>query len=351
MKEKLVRSSNLELFRLVAMLCITLHHFLVHGLENAGYKIGHTEVYATFLNSFFIIGVNGFILISGYFGIKPRLKGFVHLFLTCFLVLLAFYWFEAMSKQSFKLLPFLNVLHPFSKSPYWFIKNYVYLYLLSPILNYATRAMYKAQFIKVLLLTSVFIFYFGWYVQGAINKNGYNVFNFIYLYLLGQYIKYHTTNLNLKSYKYLAIYCVLCLVTFTWAYFYINTGTIEKYIFTYNNPLVIAASVTLFLFFNTINFKNAFVNYIAQSTLIIYLIQDHPLFRKPILKYYLIQISNQISGIKIIPVLIGLAFVFMAGCILVDQFRIYIVKSIEYFLDKGGFYKLEDKVNKYINKF
>lgn len=65
------RNSNLELLRIVCMLFIICHHWIVFILDNCGYHVplGDTkqDYTSVFLNSFFIIGVNCYVLISGYF--------------------------------------------------------------------------------------------------------------------------------------------------------------------------------------------------------------------------------------------------------------------------------------------
>lgn len=72
------RNSNLELLRIVCMLFIICHHWIVFILDNCGYHVplGDTkqDYTSVFLNSFFIIGVNCYVLISGYFGIKLSKK-------------------------------------------------------------------------------------------------------------------------------------------------------------------------------------------------------------------------------------------------------------------------------------
>ncbi len=76
------RASNFELLRLVCMFYIVLHHFIVHGLKSAGYWGEAINIYSVISNSFIIVGVNCFVLISGYFGIQSSWKGFIHLYVA-----------------------------------------------------------------------------------------------------------------------------------------------------------------------------------------------------------------------------------------------------------------------------
>ena len=62
-----VRQSNLELLRIVAMFFIVVGHVFWHGFHQEASL--HVPV-----RSVVIIGVNLFVLISGYFGINLRFK-------------------------------------------------------------------------------------------------------------------------------------------------------------------------------------------------------------------------------------------------------------------------------------
>lgn len=70
------RDSNIESLRLVCMMLIVVHHRLVYGLYDVPFVLegqgdcSSLSGSAIILNSFCYIGVNVFILISGYYGIK-----------------------------------------------------------------------------------------------------------------------------------------------------------------------------------------------------------------------------------------------------------------------------------------
>ena len=70
------RQSNIEILRIVAMLLIVLHHLCIYGIESGGFIIQA-------LDSITIIGVNIFLLISGFFSIKLRWSSLLNLFFLC----------------------------------------------------------------------------------------------------------------------------------------------------------------------------------------------------------------------------------------------------------------------------
>lgn len=71
---KNTRESNFELLRIVAMTFIVVHHFFIATGKVDYFHAGRYG--GEFANSFLVCGVNCFILISGYFGIKLRASGF-----------------------------------------------------------------------------------------------------------------------------------------------------------------------------------------------------------------------------------------------------------------------------------
>lgn len=83
-----VRESNFELLRIVAILFITMHHLLINGIDLCGYNcnfvLNLNSSIAVILNSLIVGGVNLFLLISGWYGIKTITKGIVRLVVDCF---------------------------------------------------------------------------------------------------------------------------------------------------------------------------------------------------------------------------------------------------------------------------
>lgn len=84
------RDSNLELLRIVCMYMIILHHLIAHGVRCVGYSAYPMESFDfqrqfpfVILNAFCVVAVNCYVLISGYFGIKPTFKKLLRLFFIC----------------------------------------------------------------------------------------------------------------------------------------------------------------------------------------------------------------------------------------------------------------------------
>lgn len=88
MESRLSRQSNLELLRIISILFVLIVHFdfgtfgvPVHAdLLNSK----STAIVKCLIECFAIIGVNAFVLISGYFGVKIKINSVMNLLFQCF---------------------------------------------------------------------------------------------------------------------------------------------------------------------------------------------------------------------------------------------------------------------------
>lgn len=125
------RESAFELLRIIAQFMIVYYHIL--------YFIVYPVSGEPFFKAIWFplhIGVPLFVFISGYFGIKPSVKGFVKLAGMVFILQLPSIAQDVVINGLgnslggvFKLTFFI------SYTPFWFVRTYVFLYLFSPIIN------------------------------------------------------------------------------------------------------------------------------------------------------------------------------------------------------------------------
>ena len=349
-KEVKVRESNLELLRIVCMLYIILLHFLGHGL---GALYGDFS-FITFFNSFFLVAVNCFILVSGYFGIKATWKGFFHLYLMCVcydiisIIILSFF-------GEFHFKEIIYSFFPFSHSgTLWFISDYIYLFLLSPMLNRIVDNISKKDFLIILLIWSVLTFYFGFFWYGSFNVNhGCSFVNFLFLYLIGRFISKYTKDIKTprrsKTYFGLYLFCSLLIagalliyVSESKIYFRTLIGRIHAY----NSPLVIVSSIFFFLFFRSLSVKSKTVNWLASSVLAAYLIHEGRL--RNIIYEFIEKIGCQVNNGLLLGIYIFLiALLFLIICILIEKCRMIITNPVERLLNR---IKWDDYVDKLIDK-
>lgn len=340
-KNQTTRDSNFELLRIVAMAFIVLHHMIVHGTQMWKLSLGEPSIFPAtnmpvaasliLLNAFFVVGVNSFLLISGFYGIKLKFKSFYALLITCLLYSYAYDLLVAYTHHTayvFSLQPLEEVfLHSG-----WFITCYVGLMFLSPFINKAVAAFTCKEAIYGLILLSVLTFWFGFHLGSSyINETGYNVLHFVFIYYIGQLLRRFDSSIRIKRIVSWGVYIGLSLVIGLIAFrqFYVGDFANMFKQFQYNNPLLVLSSVALFLAFKQLSFKSRFINWFAGSVLAIYLVHDHFFFRE-----WFVRI-NQMYGI-LTPQTIGIALlilaVLMVGVVLLDKLRLIMTNPIVDFL-------------------
>lgn len=332
------RNSNLEFLRSVCMFYIIIHHFIVHGMElyTVKFNLQNTQFYI--LNAFLIIAVNCFVLISGYYGIKDSWQKLIKLYLTCIFYYVCIFFCKLYTGGChFNIKEFICSFMPFSYSQLWFIQVYVYLLLLSPILNKAIQHLSQKEYIKILVSLSILTFYFGYLFRGPINPNGYNIMNFIYLYFIGRYLylyvdltKYSPKTLQIIS---LSTYIISSLIIATIAlgigYLDINIKKIEQLAYPYNSPFVIISAISFFFLFKNMKIQNKTINWMASSSLAIYILQDNQYIRAYCTKSIIYLDTIIHNNILLIFTFILYALLIMLACILIDKVRIVLTQKAE----------------------
>ena len=182
------RFVGLDIFKILCVILITATHFLdFSGLNSAFSNYSLNKIITLFVRALTTVGVNGFILITGFFLVKSKFKAKKLFFIwgeTLFFSLLLFvvgYIFKLEEVRTsycfFSVLPILS-------RHYWFATAYVILYLCLPFLNKLVSVMTKKEY-STLLLGGAIIFsvwttivYFS---KGALIGGGTGILWMIYL--------------------------------------------------------------------------------------------------------------------------------------------------------------------------
>ncbi len=151
--------------------------------------------------------------------------------------------------------------------------------------------------------------------------------NFIYLYLLGRYIKLHGNVYTIKQ-NFLFLFFIISISLFIFQLTYsIILGFSFTALFSYNTIFVFLGSVALFIFFMKLNIGyNSFINKWAKYCLAVYIIHEHPIFKNLI--YDFLQITH-ISPIWFIPYSLLASIIMYFIFALVEKIRLYFFNSIE----------------------
>lgn len=236
---------------------------------------GHFNFYwATFVNSFMMVGTNCFILISGYFSIRLSFKRLFNLLFPCYFYAIMLGAFAAVFLEK----DFYNLNYfPLCVKNYWFIISYFLLCLASPLLNAIVDNANKTSF-TILLVIAFFILSVLPTTTGiTLSNRGFDVTNFCLIYMLGRYInKYYKDKKG--SLFYLWGYIILSVVIFGENVIGAILGYNEGYrsvFYWYDNSIVIISSICLFLFFKNLSIENSkTINYISLSFVNIYIIHS-----------------------------------------------------------------------------
>ena len=323
------RQSNIELLRIISMAMVLTVHFVgaTFGLplpEELSNNPTSSMLIKTGLESISIIGVNCFILISGYFGIKASWRGISYFTGWCIFASLVvyaiklFYVFVLGVGENLTIGDFLESLLVYSATDLWFVPAYLALYILSPVINGGLKSLSNknlAWFIAGLVFLNV---YLGWSRGGKINQFGYNEMQMIFMYVMGYFIKRNFAEFRkIAAFKYVAIYLFSTAGIFCMAFFMPS-----RTVYAYNSPFVVIASVSFFLIFAVMkSFHSKPVNWVASSAFMVYLIHKSP-FVWIKLKTYLIELSCSASILDFAFSAILLFVAIFISCILIDKIRI-----------------------------
>ncbi len=314
------RDLGLELLRIISIFLITCVHMLNYGGFLANASSEFEKLLLRLLYSFFTVSVNVFVLISGYFLVKSKFKlsKIVKLWLTVVFYMLSLYLISVIfGVNSLNIRSLLKCFTPLLNNGYWFFSAYFVLFLIFPLLNKVVDGLTKKQ--ALIILIGIFAFSyvsFRFPLDNVLGSNaGYSLIWFICLYLIGAIIR--TYDISFKGWIWFVLFLVGILLIF--ANYYLPTS-IFGYGYIHNSPdytapLVLFASICIFMFFKQIKTENKLLNKavskISSTTFGIYLLQEN-VFIKPHLYFKILKVQNyyaQISSIFYIFLFVGIVFV------------------------------------------
>lgn len=257
------RQSNVELIRIVAMVFIVLWHIVIHATKNS-------IVGSEYIKSFTGIGVNLFVMISGYFNIHLSSKSFINLIgVVLFYNFLSIVVAISIFNYSVTINDITNIFFPMSKyGRYWFVSCYLMLMLFSPVINSYISKCSKVEYMGFLILLAYISCVSGWWFKNPINVHGFTVFNMVFIYMIGDCIRRFHIASKISPSKWFLLYllftAVICLM------FFYAKGRAA----TYNNPIFVASTISLFAFFINLKIQNSIINKISACMFSVYLLQD-----------------------------------------------------------------------------
>ena len=322
------RLSNIELLRLLAMFLVLVVHADFFSLSTPTQDDVISTPASAFLRFFFeslsIVCVNVFVLISGWFGIRSNVKGFCNFIFQCLFFLVGIYivmLIFGLTSLSAKGIAGCLVLLKWN----WFIKAYMGLYILSPILNAFVNNTEKKTFKNVLISFFVFQTIYSWISDGAVFfENGYSTISFIGLYLLARYTKIYLAAKNTPPLaSFLSIYGIITILLTLISFMSVRMGisVISEKMFSYVNPMVIISALSLLLFFNGLKIKSKLVNWLAASSFAIFLLHTNPNLCESYFKKCVLWLYDGNDGATCLWLILTFLLAVGMSAILIDQIR------------------------------
>ena len=196
------RNSNLELFRIIVMLLIVAHHYVVNSGLLAVMAENPTTVKSMFLYLFGWAGktgINCFVLITGYFMCKSSisLRKFLKLFGAFYFYNVLFFCIFAVTGY-IELSPkcILKSFMPITSVKDGFVNCYLIFFCFIPFLNILIKGMTKRQH---QLLLGLCLLVYTVFPQVLIKVTFNYVEWFMVIYLIGSYFRLYPPQWSLNS--------------------------------------------------------------------------------------------------------------------------------------------------------
>jgi len=334
------RNSSIELLRIISMWMIVFYHFHTHVLQ-----YGSDAVVFKAVQIPLHIAVICFVLISGYFGINASIKGFSKLFgkimfyaLAIIIIVVLYdtysgsqlhYSSDYVNQHPLSKGVVLNCLLFVSRTPLWFIRSYLFLYIISPFLNEVLANQSKQERIQLLIVLGFITIWSDFFRADGMGE-GKSVLNFAFIYIIGRTINEYqllykiSLKVNLISYFTVTILTLVLFVFFDGTY--IDT-IIWLLSFKYNGLFCVLSAILFFILFARFTFQSDLINTISASILAVYLIHENPL-----LNYYIYSIVNAWQYSLSVPMLyiflVLYSLVIMIIAVLIDKITLPLQKRL-----------------------
>ena len=327
------RSSNMELLRIVAMLVIVANHCITHGRIPFPYDgWSFNRMMSHFLNNG-QLGVSLFVLITGYFQCQSVFKFGKLVKLWGQVVFYAFglyLVFVLAGRTSFSALGVFHHVMPIVNRQYWFITAYVGMYLFSTALNAFLQSASRGLHLRT-IATCVLLFSFVPTVfhSDPFGGGARGVPWMCALYLTGAYFRLHP-DAKLLSPKVAAAGAAAMLVVVLASEAVLdllavsNANLVPWVQYVANQPSrtpLYLLSVFLFAVFANLKLRHVpWINFVASSTLGVYLIHDYALMRR-FLWVETFRFRTCFDSPLFVPYLLACALLVFAACVAVDKIR------------------------------
>ena len=336
------RRSNLELFRILTMILVIAHHYVIRsGLSSQEGPISADllslhSLLLLFFGAWGKTGINCFVLISGYFMCEKEISLRKFLKLLCEIlfyqiVIMVVFWITGYEKLTMEsvLVAFL----PVKGLGDGFTGAYLVFFLFIPFLNILVHHMNEKQHVKLLALTGFAYVFLGTFRPVLSVTMNYATW-FCVLYLIASYIRLYPkksfSSAGRWGWATLACAAVSMLSVAVCAFIAKRVGKPVYYQFVTdcNTLLAVMNAVSAFLFFKNLRIpQSRIINVVAGTTFGVLLIHAHGDAMRRFLWYdTLDNIGHYFSRMAYIHPLVSVLGIF-AVCSAIDLLRIHLIEK------------------------
>lgn len=281
--QKVPRESGLELYRIIGMILIVAHHYVVNsGLLELMYQepLCGKSIFLFLFGMWGKTGINCFVLITGYFMCTSRitLRKFLKLLMMVYFYRIIIYTLFIISgHQALNASGIIKVLLPITSVAQDFVGCYLLFYLTIPFLNILIGGMNKKQHFLAMCLALFIYTFLGSIPKIHVDMN--YVSWFIVLYLIGSYLRLYPEkwSSNKKIWMYGTLItislAVASVIGFAGLSEWISNMLNQDYRLEYflvsdsNKILAVAVAVCSFMLFKNLGIKySKAINTVASAT-------------------------------------------------------------------------------------
>lgn len=357
------RQSNIELLRIVLMLLIIAHHSVVNsGVTDCFdyHAVSGNMLFLQFFGAFGKIGVNCFVLITGYFMVTSKIsaKKWLKLYLEVkFYTLLFYILFLLSGKITFNyheaLETIFSVVFGIGNT---FADTFLVLYLLIPFINLLIEKLSQRSFallLGLLLVVMTVIPSFALFL--SVMHRGNDTWGYlpwmVVIYMIGAFIRLNQDKvfefgiIN-STFRRLASLIGSIILVFLWIVFYDFIGSRHDmgspywFVNDANKLLAVITSVLIFIFFLRTKIKNTvWINRIAATTFGVFLIHTSGDYMREFLWQDVFHCRETYSSRWLPLMYICMVFIVFIGCVMIDLGR-------SSFLERPLFHIIDSKDGK-----
>ena len=321
------RLLNIEILRVVAMFLIVTGHYWYNVVKTEplrnSYESSQWFEYLLSQTSFSLsaIGVNCFVMISGYFLVQSkrfRYQGLLLLTLQSLFYSLGvcglFFVVPGLPSPTWadwhQALEILPIHH------HWFLLKYMALMVVAPFLAVMVGRLTQKQYLLLLILLFALLFE---YPLGAVLGGGMSLSWFVFLFLFGGYLRRYPLPISLRQSGVLTLVALLAIVALHAVPAFLRGAPYELK-FDGNHSVTFFLSALVFLCFCQLKADGrvaAFIGNLAPYTLGVYLLHEHWMVRPWLWKETVPSIFGSYGVVESFCT----ALVLFAVCVVIDWLR------------------------------